>query len=148
MAIANAVQTGVKEIYPVLSDNVSQSLSALANKSAKWEKIAQENFKQCERADMAIIQPIKKLKEALNEFKPENILVFAEKYANHDYNSALANIDKQEKIAVVVGPEGGFSQKEFDYFIEKNYKLISLGNMIYKAPNAITAGISNIITRL
>lgn len=148
LAVANAVQTGVKEIYPVISDNVSQSLKTLENKKEKWEKIAIENFKQCERADLATIQPIKTLKEALEEFKKENILIFAEKYVNIELNKALADINKQEKIAVVIGPEGGFSQKEFEYFIDNKYKLISLGNMIYKAPNAITAGISNVITRI
>lgn len=148
LAIANAVQTGVKEIYPVISDNVSQSLKTLENKKEKWEKIAIENFKQCERANLATIQPIKTLKEALEEFKKENILIFAEKYVNIELNKALADINKQEKIAVVIGPEGGFSQKEFEYFIDNKYKLISLGNMIYKAPNAITAGISNVITRI
>ncbi|MBQ2983932.1 MAG: RsmE family RNA methyltransferase [Candidatus Gastranaerophilales bacterium] len=148
LAIANAVQTGVKEIYPVISDNVSQSLKTLENKKEKWEKIAIENFKQCERADLATIQPIKTLKEALEEFKKENILIFAEKYVNIELNKALVDINKQEKIAVVIGPEGGFSQKEFEYFIDNKYKLISLGNMIYKAPNAITAGISNVITRI
>lgn len=148
LAIANAVQTGVKEIYPVISDNVSQSLKTLENKKEKWEKIALENFKQCERADLATIQPIKTLKEALEEFKKENILIFAEKYVNIELNKALVDINKQEKIAVVIGPEGGFSQKEFEYFTDNKYKLISLGNMIYKAPNAITAGISNVITRI
>ena len=148
LAIANATQTGVKEIYPVISDNVSQSLNTLTNKQAKWEKITQENFKQCERADMVKLQPIKKLNEALEDFEAKNVLIFAEKYANCTLNDALSNIDKQEKIAVVIGPEGGFSQQEFDYFLKKEFKLISLGNMIYKAPNAITAGISNIITRL
>ena len=148
LAIANAVQTGVKEIYPVISDNVSQSLKTLENKKEKWEKIALENFKQCERADLATIQPIKTLKEALEKFKKENILIFAEKYVNIELNKALVDINKQEKIAVVIGPEGGFSQKEFEYFTDNKYKLISLGNMIYKAPNAITAGISNVITRI
>ncbi len=148
LAIANAVQTGVKEIYPVISDNVSQSFKTLENKKEKWDKIAHENFKQCERADLATIQEIKTLKEVLNEFKKENVLIFAEKFVNIELDEALKDIKKQEKIAIVIGPEGGFSKKEFEYFIENEYKLITLGNMIYKAPNAITAGISNVITRI
>lgn len=148
LAIANATQTGVKEIYPVISDNVSQSLNATKNKISKWEKIVLENFKQCERADLAQIHPIEKMEDILKQFKRENILIFAEKCVNIEFENALKDIDKNDKIAVVIGPEGGFSQREFDYFIQKEYKLISLGNMIYKAPNAITAGISNVITRL
>ena len=82
------------------------------------------------------------------EFKKENILIFAEKFENKTLNNCLDNIDKKEKIAVVIGPEGGFSEDEFNYFIEQEYKLITLGKMIYKAPNAVVAAVSNIISRL
>ena len=147
-AIANAVQSGVKEIYPVFSDNVSASLNSIKNKIPKWEKIALENFKQCERADLPIINEVSDLKTILKKFKKENILIFAEKYENISIDNALKNIDKEEKIAIVTGPEGGFSDCEFNYFKKHNYKLLSLGKIIYKAPNAITAAISNIITRI
>lgn len=147
-AIANATQSGVKEIYPVFSDNVSAPLNSTKNKTNKWEKIALENFKQCERADIPIIHEVSDLKTVLKNFKKENILIFAEKFENTDINNCLADINKNEKIAIVIGPEGGFSDCEFNYFKEQNYKLISLGKMIYKAPNAITAAISNIITRI
>lgn len=148
LLIANATQTGVQEIYPVISDNISVSKKTLADKVTKWNKIAQENFKQCERADIPCVKEILELKEALSHFKKENILVFAEKYENKTLNNCLNDIDKNEKIAVVIGPEGGFSEQEFQYFIQQEYKLITLGKMIYKAPNAVVAGVSNIVSRI
>ncbi len=147
-AIANAVQSGIKEIYPVISDNVSVSENSSKNKIQKWEKIALENFKQCERADLPIIHEINKLETVLKNFKKENILIFAEKYENISLDDCIKTIDFNQKIAVVIGPEGGFSDCEFNFFKQENYKLITLGKMIYKAPNAITAAISNIITRI
>lgn len=148
LAIANASQTGVKMIYPVISDNTSVSKNSIIGKQEKWQKIAFENFKQCERGDIALVQEIKPLKEILNLFKKENVLILAEKYQNKELNDCLKDIDRKDKIAIVVGPEGGFSEEEFKYFINNNYKLISLGKMIYKAPNAIVAGVSNIISRI
>ena len=147
-AISNAVQSGIKEIYPVISDNTSTSLNSVKNKIEKWEKVALENFKQCERADLPIIHEVMDLKTALNDFKKENILIFAEKFDNIDIDKSLNDLNKNEKIAIVIGPEGGFSDCEFEYFKKENYKLLSLGKMIYKAPNAITAAISNVITRI
>lgn len=146
LLIANAVQTGVKKIYPVISDNVSNK--ANSDKTEKWQKIAYENFKQCERADMVQIQSVQNLFDVLHNFKKENILIFSEKDINVSLNNALKNIDKTSEIAVIIGPEGGFSDKEFEFFKKQNYKLISLGNMIYKAPNAAVAAISNVISRL
>lgn len=148
LAIANAAQTGVKGIYPVVSDNVSASKLSLEKKQEKWQKIADENFKQCERKEPAIVFEIEQLKDVLSKFKKENVLIFAERKENSTLNDCLNDIDKTSDIAIVVGPEGGFSNREFDYFIENNYKLITLGKMIYKAPNAIVAGVSNIVSRL
>lgn len=148
LAIANATQTGVQEIYPVISDNTSVSKNTLKDKVQKWEKIALENFKQCERADIPKINDIDNLENVLKNFEKENVLIFAERFENHTLNNCLKNINKNSKIAIVIGPEGGFSQKEFDFFAKEEYKLITLGKMIYKAPNAITSAISNIITRL
>lgn len=148
LAVANAVQTGVKEIYPVISDNTSVSKNSLDAKLEKWEKIALENFKQCERADLAKINDISNLKECIDNFKKENVIIFAEKFADKKLDSLIKNMDLNEKIAVVIGPEGGFSKEEFEYFINNDFNLVSLGKMIYKAPNAITAGISNVISRI
>ena len=148
LLIANATQTGVKEIYPVITDNISVPLSSLKNKVEKWEKIALENFKQCERADMVKINSVAALKEVLSGFKKENIIVYAEKYANVTIKNALNNIDKNDKIAVVIGPEGGFSENEFEYFKNQNMNLVSLGSMIYKAPNAVVAGIHGIVCNM
>lgn len=148
LAIANAVQTGVKKIYPIMSDNVSVSMNQVSNKLEKWQKIAYENFKQCERADFPEVCEITNLKKCLEKFKKENILIFAERYENTNLDNCLKDIDFSDEIAVVIGPEGGFSQSEFEYFIENNYKLITLGKMIFKAPNAIVSAISNVVTRI
>ena len=137
LAIANATQTGVREFYPVISDNVSNQKTADSKKLEKWKKIAQENFKQCERADLMTIHQIKHIKDILSE-----------KYENITLNECINDIDKAEPILIIIGPEGGFSEEEFQYFIKEQYKLITLGKMIYKAPNAIIAGISNIASRI
>ncbi len=146
LLIANATQTGVKKIYPVISDNVSCRVKN--EKTEKWQKIVYENFKQCERADMADVQPVFELKEVLKKFKKENVLIFSERDVNISLNDCIKDIDKTSEIAIVTGPEGGFSDNEFEDFKKQNYKLISLGSMIYKAPNAVVAGVSNIISRL
>ena len=44
LLIANAVQTGVKKIYPVMSDNVSVSMNSLKGKVEKWNKISQKQY--------------------------------------------------------------------------------------------------------
>ncbi len=138
LAISNAVQTGVKGIYPIICDNCT--IRAKQN-IEKWQKIADESFKQCERANRATIFEIQKFENILKDF--ENIIVFAEKNVNTTIKDSVKKFDKKKKILVVVGPEGGFSEQEFELF--KKYNCASLGDLILKAPNAVTAGISRVV---
>ena len=105
------------------------------------QKTAFEAFKQCERADIPTVFDIMPLKDVLNKFK--NVIIFGEKSCNSNLKTALNKM--QDDILVVIGPEGGFSDSEFEYFKQNAYDIISLSPLIYKAPNAVVAGISNII---
>lgn len=148
LLVSNAVQTGIKGIYPFISDNCTVKYDIACKKIDKWQKISDETFKQCERADRAKIFAIENFCEIFKNFKHKNIVVLAEKNENTNVYDAVSDIDTESDILVVTGPEGGFSDREFDYFKEKKIKLASLGKLIYKAPNAVTAGISNIIFAL
>ncbi|MBQ4115649.1 RsmE family RNA methyltransferase, partial [bacterium] len=54
-------------------------------------------------------------------------------------------IKKGEKILTIIGPEGGFSHKEFDYFKSKSLPLISLGDLILKAETAVIMTLGSIV---
>jgi 16S rRNA (uracil1498-N3)-methyltransferase len=109
LAISNAVQLGVKGVYPVICDNCAVSVK---QNIEKWQKVADESFKQCERADRAEIFQIERLEKVLKEFK--NIIVFSEKDINTTIADAVKKFDKNKKNLLVVGPEGGFSEREFE----------------------------------
>ena len=141
LAIENAVQAGAREIYTVYSDNCAVKKGVVLNKIEKWQKIAYESFKQCERADMPHLSRTSAFEEIFSKFKKENILIFAEKYDEFSIKSACKKLDINEKILCVFGPEGGFSEEEFKFFKENCYMLVTLGKLIFKAPNAITAGL-------
>lgn len=144
LAVQNAVQAGAKEIYTVFSDNCAVKKASVADKTDKWQKIGAEAFKQCERADMPQVFNLDTFENIFSKFKKENIIIFAEKYDTLDIKNAITSADKSEKILAVFGPEGGFSEAEFEYFKSKELKLVTLGNLIFKAPNAITAGLFGI----
>ena len=148
LLISNATQCGVNIVYPVMSDNCAVSKKNVADRVSRWQKIADESSKQCERANFAKIENVCELKDFMESTDSKNVLVFAEKYATYGIDEALKEIDCNKDIYVLIGPEGGYSEDEFLFFKKKGYKLVSLGDLIYKAPNAVVAGISNINTRL
>ena len=60
----------------------------------------------------------------------------------------MKDIDKiqyNQNILVVVGPEGGFSQREFDLFKNSNVEMLTLGDLILKAETAVVVALGNII---
>lgn len=144
-AIQKATELGVKGIYPLYSDNCSVKESFIKNKIEKWQKVAIESVKQCERADIPTVFDVTYLKDLIGNF--DNIIVFAERDADKNFFEYVKEnkIDKNNKILVIIGPEGGFSQREFDYFKQNNLPLITLGNLIYRADTALCAGLTSVI---
>ncbi len=144
-SIQKAAELGVKGIIPLYTDNCAVKESVIKNKVEKWRKIALESVKQCERADIPEVFEMSYIKDVIKNF-PQTI-VFAERDTNIDFFEYLKTnkINKDEKILVIIGPEGGFSQNEFDYFKSKNIPLITMGNLIYRADTALTAALTTVI---
>ncbi len=148
LLIANATELGVKGLYPFLSDFSTVKEDFAKKRTEKFQKISNEPFKQCERADLMLVFDILPLEIILEKFKKENIIILAERCENTDILGSVKDIDLGGEILVVTGPEGGFSDREFEFFKEKGFKMATLGNLIYRAPNAVTAGVSNVIFAL
>lgn len=136
--ISAATQMGVSQIFPVLSKNCALSRPMLKTKVQKWQKIAYESSKQCERADIPVIREITSLSEILQQTKP---IVFAEKNAD----AKLRDYVKNEEIYALIGPEGGFCDEEFELFNKLKLPLVSLGNLILKADTAVVCALADII---
>ncbi len=144
-SIQKATELGVKGIIPLYTDNCSVKESVIAAKIDKWQKIASESVKQCERADIPAVCELSYLKDVINQY--DRVIVFAEKYTDKNFFEYIKEnpISKEQSILIIIGPEGGFSETEFSFFKEKNIPLITLGNLIYRADTALTAALTTVI---
>ncbi len=135
-SIQKATELGVKGIIPLYTDNCAVKESVIKNKIEKWQKIALESVKQCERCDIPTVYDMSYIKEIVQKF--DYIIVFAEKYADKTFSEFIKDnpICKDKSILVIIGPEGGFSEEEFTFFKQKKIPLITLGNLIYRADTA------------
>ena len=143
--IEKATELGADGIYPVLSDNCALSKNVVEKKIPKWQRIMYEASKQCERAYVPKCFEMTSLEELVkSDYK---VIAFCERLATetlHEYT--LKNpIKKGDKILVIIGPEGGFSQREFDLFRENNVPMLTLGNLILKAETAVIVALGNLI---
>ena len=148
LVIEKATELGVDGVYPIKTDNCALATSVIEKKIPKWQKIMFEAFKQCERAyiptcfDLTNLENIIKLK--IDGYK---IIAFCERLTKttlHNYCNSNP-IQMGDKLVVIIGPEGGFSQREFKLFEDNEIPMLTLGELILKADTAVTVALGNII---
>ena len=145
--IEKATELGVSGIYPVCSDNCALNKSVIEKKIPKWQKIMYESSKQCERAKVPQVYQMTKFETLIKSKDFDKIIVFCERIAAKTIRDSFREqpLKKGDKLLVVIGPEGGFSQKEFDMFKSFNVEMLTLGDLILRAETAVTVGLGNII---
>ena len=84
--------------------------------------------------------------EKFDYSKFDKIIVFSEKEEKTTLKDI--NIKPSDKILVITGPEGGFSDKEFEFFEEQKFLQIKISIVILKAQTACISGLSNLIYEL
>ena len=137
--IRQAVECGVSEVVPVLSENcVSRpDEKSLSKKTERWQRIADEAAGQCGRGILPKVKPVISLKQVAEDIAKVDKAFFF-------YELGGKPIQLQENLktaAVIIGPEGGFSAAEAE-MLEKNGAVVTtLGPRILRAETAPVAAL-------
>lgn len=137
--IEKATELGVKEVYPVLTQNTNSDKV----KQERFEAQAKEAAEQCERTDIPLVHEAVILENLLKSWNNERILFFLdESLQGQDCAATFAEF-AGKSCAVLVGPEGGFSATEKALLDKLNFvQGISLGSRILRAETAVCAALS------
>jgi len=54
-------------------------------------------------------------------------------------------IKYDENVAIIIGPEGGFSEKEFEFFEKNSIPMLTLGDLILRAETAVTVALGTVV---
>lgn len=150
LVVQKASELGLKGIVPYVSDNSVIKESVAQAKIEKWQKIANEAVKQCERADFLTIENLTKLEKILENPDFQVKIACVERDCKTSLKACLQSIKiaPDTKIAVIIGPEGGFSARELDLLNQSDVHKVTLGKMILRAETAVVSALSNIIYEL
>lgn len=145
--VEKSTELGVEGIYPIYTDNCALKKSVIEQKILKWQKIMNEASKQCERAYVPKCFEPTTLEKLLSSEDFNRILAFTERAAEFKLKKYLNDnpILQNDKVLVIIGPEGGFSDKEFEYFKKNRITTLSLGELILKAETAVVVALGNIV---
>ena len=144
--IEKATELGIRAVYPIITDNCAVKKHVAEGKIDKWQRVMYEASKQCERAKVPVCYPVSTLNDVLSK-KFDRVIVFGERSTELSLKTYLRNqpIQKNESVLIVIGPEGGFSEREFEFFRAESFPIITLGNLILKADTAVTVAIGDIV---
>ncbi len=135
--IEKATELGVTAIQPVLSEHTS----VRDVKLDRWRKITVEAAEQCERLDLPEILPLTPLATVLKNWdSADRLLIAAERGTTVPLRQATLPAGN---LALLIGPEGGFSSTELDLFTELPFAdRISLGPRILRAETAALSALA------
>lgn len=138
LIIQKSVELGANAIIPV---NMKRCVVKLDSKSEekkieRWQKISESAAKQCGRNNIPEVKHLVNIKDICNKIKDYDAMIVA--YENEKENTLkqeltkLKNKQKNLKIGIVIGPEGGLEENDVKLLKESGAKIITLGHRILR----------------
>jgi 16S rRNA (uracil1498-N3)-methyltransferase len=106
-------------------------------KEERWRKIIQEAAEQSGRKIVPELAPVKSWDEILDGLGEDLALIPWEGERERSLKDVLSGFTSApERITIIIGPEGGFSQKEVKEAIQKGAIPVTLGPRILRTETA------------
>jgi 16S rRNA (uracil1498-N3)-methyltransferase len=139
--IEKATELGVDRILPVQAERTEKGLELAARKRIeRWRKIARAAGQQSHRVHLPEILPPAEVAQAL---ACEDRRIYLEETPGGPLLlSAAANPRAGESVAILVGPEGGWTDRERSRLMAASWTPASLGPQILRAETAAIAAIA------
>lgn len=128
--IEKAVELGVTDFYPVLTQNTEV-------RKINEERITQQIFEaaeQCERLEIPKLHSIQRLEEFLGEWSAAPLFSCIERYNATPLQDI--QLEKNSNYAFLIGPEGGFTKEEKKLLSQKS-QAVDLGETVLRCETAL-----------
>ena len=146
LIIQKSVELGVASVTPVAMKRSIVKIDDKKKKSKteRWQAIAEAAAKQSKRTAIPEVREVMSYKEMLNAAKELDLLLVPYECAEGmtATKEALSQIKSGMSVGIVIGPEGGFEQKEIDAALEIGGKVISLGARILRTETAAITSVA------
>lgn len=143
LIIQKCTELGISEITPV---QMNRSVVKLEEKKKKakterWQAIAESAAKQSKRSLIPTVNPPVSLNEVIRKIPDFDLFLVPYENENgmKETTDALKAIHPGMKIGFLIGPEGGFDEKEINSLITCGCKALSLGKRILRTETAAIA---------
>jgi len=135
-------ELGINKWNPFIADRSvpRPDKKQLSARTKRWEKISKEAIKQCKRGCIMEIGDTVSFEEILNLSQTADLKIAFWENELQPLNAELPRPDRNiNKIYVLLGPEGGFTQQEIESARDRGFVTASLGPRILRAETATVA---------
>jgi 16S rRNA (uracil1498-N3)-methyltransferase len=145
--VQKATELGVSAIVPLVTERTIVKIKDEEKRVARWQKICREAAMQSDRPDIPMVEAIRPFGEFVGPLAPgpRTLLLFPWEEGTQPIKMVLRRTQGIEKVVVLIGPEGGFSQAEVDLAKKKGFHLVSLGPNILRTETAAVAVLSMVL---
>lgn len=142
LIIQKAVELGAHSIVPVATKRAVVKLegSKEDKKITRWQGISEAAAKQSKRAYIPKVEGVKTIQEAINIAKDYEVKLIPYELCDADSMAntkrLISGIKPGDRVAVFIGPEGGFTEEEVEKAKEAGVLPITLGHRILRTETA------------
>lgn len=141
-AVEKAVELGARHIVLFRSEHTIKKNV----RTDRLESISLSAMKQSLRSWLPGISVLSSVGEVIERYSDAQCLMAHEKVSSDGEGSEVASVAKDEdRLLLLVGPEGGFSPQEAETAKEKGARLVSLGAYRLRAETAAVAFMSRFL---
>ncbi len=143
-AIGKATELGVNEVWPLFSERCQVHIApqSIGGKQRRWQEIANESACRCLRTDPPKVRPPQTLGTFLTQDGCDAKIVMHESADDsaRRISKLLNPVARQNpagfSLALLVGPEGGFSEGEIESAAGLGFRPWQLGPRLFRTETA------------
>lgn len=140
LIIQKAVELGAYEIIPVATKRAVVKLDEkkAKNKISRWQSISEAAAKQSKRAIIPKVSMPMTFGEAIKRASEMDVRLIPYELADgmDKTRQLISEVKAGESIAIFIGPEGGFDDREIEKAIENGVIPITMGRRILRTETA------------
>lgn len=134
--VQKVTELGLTELRPFVSSRCVARITD-RDKSNRWQRISDEAMKQCGRADQMKIFPPVAFNDVISHPQEGIKILFDKRDAK-----PLSGLRGQQKIHLMIGPEGGLTEEEIFRATGLGFAPVSLGPLTLRSETAALAALS------
>jgi len=136
LILQKCCELGVKKVSLIATQHTSikHAYQRAHEKSGHWQKVLESAAGQCWRSTVPSLEIVEKIEHFINSPDPATVSLILDPRAPK--NTLLNEPQPYQKIRVLIGPEGGFSEQECALATAQGFLALNLGPRILRTETA------------